>query len=40
MVEKLAAVEMPTGIDAHETGLANQAIAEAFVTGFRWIILI
>ncbi len=37
---RLAAIEMPAAMDARETALANQAIAEAFVTGFRWIMLI
>ena len=37
---KLAAIELPASMDAHDTALAKHAIAEAFVTGFRWIMLI
>jgi EmrB/QacA subfamily drug resistance transporter len=37
---KLAAIEVPASIDARDTTLARHAIAEAFVTGFRWIMLI
>ncbi len=37
---KLAAIELPASMDAHAAGLAKQAIADAFVTGFRWIMLI
>jgi EmrB/QacA subfamily drug resistance transporter len=37
---KLAAIELPASMDAHATALAKHDIAEAFVTGFRWIMLI
>lgn len=37
---KLAAIELPASVDARETASAKQAIAAAFVTGFRWIMLI
>jgi len=37
---KLAAIELPASMSAHDDALAKQAIAEAFVTGFRWIMLI
>ncbi len=37
---KLAAIEVPAGLDARETARAKDAIAKAFVTGFRWIMLI
>jgi EmrB/QacA subfamily drug resistance transporter len=37
---KLAAIELPASTDDRDTGLARHAIAEAFVTGFRWIMLI
>ncbi len=37
---KLAAIELPAGIDADDAASARQAIAEAFVTGFRSIMLI
>ena len=37
---KLAAIELPASMDAHDTALARHAIAEAFVAGFRWIMLI
>jgi EmrB/QacA subfamily drug resistance transporter len=37
---KLAAIELPASTGAHDTALAKRAIAEAFVTGFRWIMLI
>jgi EmrB/QacA subfamily drug resistance transporter len=37
---KLAAIELPASMDAHDAALAKHAIAEAFVTGFRWLMLI
>jgi EmrB/QacA subfamily drug resistance transporter len=37
---KLAAIELPACADAHDAALAKHAIAEAFVSGFRWIMLI
>jgi MFS family permease len=37
---KLAAIELSAGTDPHDAALATYAIAEAFVTGFRWIMLI
>jgi EmrB/QacA subfamily drug resistance transporter len=37
---KLAAIELPASADAHDATLARRAIAEAFVAGFRWIMLI
>jgi len=37
---KLAAIELPASMDAHATAVAKQAIADAFVAGFRWIMLI
>jgi cytochrome c biogenesis protein CcdA len=37
---KLAAIELPASTDTHDTASARQAIANAFVTGFRWIMLI
>jgi EmrB/QacA subfamily drug resistance transporter len=38
--DKLAAIELPAATDAREKTLARRAIAEAFVKGFRWIMLI
>jgi MFS family permease len=38
--DKLAAIELPESIDAGDKTSARQAIAEAFVTGFRAIMLI
>jgi len=37
---KLAAVELPAGANTEDTARAKYAIAESFVTGFRWIMLI
>jgi MFS family permease len=37
---KLAAIELPRSMDARDAALAKRAIGEAFVTGFRWIMLI
>jgi EmrB/QacA subfamily drug resistance transporter len=37
---KLAAIELPASIDAHDAATAKRAIADAFVAGFRWIMLI
>jgi EmrB/QacA subfamily drug resistance transporter len=36
----LAAIELPASMDAHDAALAKHAIAEAFITGFRWIMVI
>jgi len=38
--DKLAAIELPAHTDPREEALARQAIADAFVTGVRWIMLI
>ncbi len=38
--DKLAAIELPASTDAREKTQAQRAIAEAFVTGFRWVMLI
>jgi type IV secretory pathway TrbF-like protein len=38
--DKLGAIELPESIDADDKASARQAIAEAFVTGFRAIMLI
>jgi len=37
---KLAAIELPAGMDAQDAATANRAIAEAFVAGFRRVMLI
>jgi hypothetical protein len=37
---KPAAIVLPAGIDAPSRAAAQRAIGEAFVTGFRWIMLI
>jgi hypothetical protein len=37
---KLAAIELPASTDSHDAAVAKHAIEEAFVTGFRWIMLI
>jgi EmrB/QacA subfamily drug resistance transporter len=37
---KLAAIEIPAGIDARSKAAAEQAIAQAFVVGFRWIMVV
>jgi EmrB/QacA subfamily drug resistance transporter len=37
---KLAAIEVPASTDARDAALARLAIGEAFITGFRWIMLI
>jgi len=37
---KLAAIELPAHIDARSRAAAERAIGEAFVTGFRWIMLV
>lgn len=34
---RLAAIEMPKGIDPAAAGAIQRAVAEAFVAGFRWI---
>jgi EmrB/QacA subfamily drug resistance transporter len=38
--DKLGAIELPESIDARDKASARQAVAEAFVTGFRAIMLI
>jgi citrate lyase synthetase len=38
--EKLGGIELPESIDAADKASARQAITEAFVTGFRAIMLI
>ena len=38
--EKLAAIELPAQIDASTREVARGAIASAFVSGYRWIMLI
>jgi len=37
---KLAAIELPTTLDARDKAAAERAIADAFVTGFRAIMLV
>jgi hypothetical protein len=37
---KLAAIEMPAGIDAATKEVVERAIAQSFVSGFRWIMLV
>jgi EmrB/QacA subfamily drug resistance transporter len=37
---KLAAIEVPAGIDARSRKAAELAIAQAFVAGFRWIMVV
>jgi len=37
---KLAAIQLPASTDPHDAALARRAIADAFVDGFRWIMLI
>jgi predicted MFS family arabinose efflux permease len=37
---KLAAIELPATMSAQDAAIARQAIAMAFVTGFRWIMLL
>ena len=37
---RLAAIELAASIDARDAVLAERAIAEAFVAGFRWVMLI
>ena len=37
---KLAAIELPADLDVREATLAKRAVRQAFVTGFRWIMLI
>jgi len=37
---KLAAIEMPASIDARSRDAVEQAIAQAFVAGFRWVMLV
>lgn len=37
---KLAAIEVPAGIDARSKEAAEQAIAQSFVAGFRWIMVV
>jgi EmrB/QacA subfamily drug resistance transporter len=38
--DKLAAIELPEGIGAHDKAIAKDAIAASFVTGFRWIMIV
>jgi hypothetical protein len=38
--EKLAAIELPAQMDAKSRETAEDAIAHAFVAGYRWIMLI
>jgi hypothetical protein len=38
--EKLAAIELPGGIEPALRDSARQAISAAFVSGFRWIMVI
>jgi len=38
--DKLAAIELPAEIDAAARSVANEAIASAFVSGYRWIMII
>lgn len=38
--DKLAAIELPVSMDPHDASAATHAIAEAFVLGYRWIMLI
>jgi EmrB/QacA subfamily drug resistance transporter len=38
--EKLAAIELPARLDARSREAAREAIAGAFVSGYRWILLI
>jgi EmrB/QacA subfamily drug resistance transporter len=37
---KLAAIVMPAGIEANGKAIAERAIAQAFVAGFRWVMLV
>jgi EmrB/QacA subfamily drug resistance transporter len=37
---RLAAIELPASIDAPSRTAAERAVKEAFVTGFRWIMLV
>ena len=37
---RLAAIELPATMDPQDAVLAGHAIAEAFVAGFRWIMVI
>ena len=37
---KLAGAEMPPGIDAASAAALKRAVAESFVAGFRWVMLI
>jgi len=36
---RLAAIEMPAGVDAATKDVVERAVADAFVAGFRWIML-
>jgi hypothetical protein len=38
--DKLAAIELPDTIDAATRASAQRAVANAFVSGFRWIMVI
>jgi fucose permease len=37
---KLAGAELPPGIDAAAAAALKQAVAESFVAGFRWVMLV
>ncbi|MEO8299579.1 MAG: MFS transporter [Burkholderiales bacterium] len=37
--DRLAAIELPSGIDASAAHAARQAVGEAFIAGFRWVML-
>ena len=37
---RLAAIQLPASVSAEEATIVRRAIAEAFVTGFRWIMLL
>ena len=37
---KLAAIEVPANIDARSREAAERAIAQSFVAGFRWIMVV
>jgi EmrB/QacA subfamily drug resistance transporter len=37
---KLAAIQLPANMDVHAATVARRAIADAFVSGFRWTMLI
>ena len=37
---KLAAIELPANVDSRSREIAERAIAEAFIYGFRWVMLL